>query len=254
MSHNVDRSRPNPDPAVSNARATATKRPSFGLRPSRLPPAPSRSIVSIPTVDDQGGTVDQPAAADAGAAPAGPAPGPTPAGACGIPSSISKVTSGTFAGGKTMDDYYPDLVGMGYYAHPGTGGPFDTGTRAGSNVQIVATISPLCPSASFSLAQTVTYTRRIWDGVHDPLEGRTFDDVAKSGRDASRAPFRQEWAGPAAFVSMADPPSIDYSPYTSAEVDRDFKSSLVGPAGRVDVSWSTSIRIAGGRVSSNTVT
>ena len=161
-----------------------------------------------------------------------------------------------------MDDYYPDLVGRGYYAHPGTGGPFDTGTGAGSNVQIVAIIPPLCPSASFSLAQTVTYTRRIWDGVHDPLEGRTFDDlegrtfddIAKSGRDASRAPFRQEWAGPAAFVSMADPPSIDYSPYTSAEVDRDFKTSLVGPAGRVDVSWSTSIRIAGGRVSSNTVT
>ena len=40
-----------------------------------------------------------------------------------------QVISGALSGGKTMDDY-PDLVGRGFYAHPGTAGPFDTGTRA----------------------------------------------------------------------------------------------------------------------------
>jgi hypothetical protein len=153
-----------------------------------------------------------------------------------------------------MGTYYPDLVGGGYWADGSSAGPFDTGRRAGSNVQLVGTVPSPCSPNTFTLGQTVTYTKRTWNEVRDPLEGQTFDDVAKSGRDQSTAPFRQMWLDGGLNISMADPPSIDYSSLTSAEIDRDFVTTLTGPDGSMSVSWSTSIRITGGSVSSNTVT
>lgn len=170
------------------------------------------------------------------------------------PVSMVKVISGALANGLDMGTYYPDLVGAGFWAHGSSAGPFDTGTRAGSNVQLVGTVPSPCSPDGFTLGQTVTYTKRTWNGVRDPLEGRTFDDIAKSGRDATRAPFRQMWLDNGLNISMADPPSIDYSSLTSAEIDRDFVTTLTGPDGSMSVSWSTSIRVAGGRVTSNTVT
>jgi hypothetical protein len=153
-----------------------------------------------------------------------------------------------------MADYYPDLAGKGYWDHGGTAGPFDTGARVGANAQLVAEIHIPCDPARFSLAQTVTYVKTIRDGVHHPDEGKTMDDIAKSGRDASKAPFRQEFMGTAGWaISMADPPSVTYGPSSNIEWDRSFVTSLVGPGGRSDVNWSTSIRVVNGSVTRNTI-
>jgi hypothetical protein len=89
--------------------------------------------------------------------------------------------------------------------------------------------------------------------------GRSIDRFAKSGRDASRPPFRQEFLGGGSaplgyIISMADPPSTGYNASSTIEHDRDFVTSLVGPGGRKSVSWSLSTRIAGGSVTSNVLT
>jgi len=171
---------------------------------------------------------------------------------CDEPLSMTKVTSGTFQGGLTMGSYYPDLGG-GFWQDGGTAGTFDTGTRAGSKAQLYGTIPSPCRPELFSLAQTVTRRRSRIDGVTDPTEGQTFDDIAKSGRDASRPPFRQDWLGGGYNISMADPPSIGYSSTTNADYDRDFVTSLIGPGGRKSVSWSISVRIVNGKVTQNTI-
>lgn len=206
---------------------------------------------SIPTVDGEEDFVDLPPAVG----PSAPSPGPA-ATACDAPLSMSTVISGAFQGSLSMDDYYPDLVGGGYWQHGGSGGPFDTGTRAGSNAQLVGTIQIPCRPDLFSLAQTVKYVKTVRDGIHHPDEGKTMDDIAKSGRDASRPPFRQEFAEMGASglaISMADPPSVSYGPASNIEWDRSFVTSLVGPGGRKDVSWSTSIRVVNGSVTRNTI-
>src|SRR5262249_3241568 len=77
----------------------------------------------------------------------------------GKPVSMNKVTSGEFLHGLSMDEYYPDLAGLGYWSHGDTAGPFSTGMRAGSNVQLYGIIRTPSQPAKFSLAQTVTYTR-----------------------------------------------------------------------------------------------
>jgi len=174
-------------------------------------------------------------------------------GGCDEPLSMKKVVAGALEGGLTMKDYYPDLDGKGYWQHGGTAGAFDTGARAGANVQLYGTIPSPCKPSLFSLAQTVTYTRAIRDGTHHPKEGVLQDDIAKSGRDASRPPFRLDWLGGGYNISMADPPSFIYGPKTNAEWDRSFVTSLKGPTGTKSVAWSTSIRIVGGAVTRNDV-
>jgi hypothetical protein len=180
----------------------------------------------------------------------------TPATSCDQPLCMNKLLSGPFLGGLTMDSYYPDLAGKGYYEHPGTGGPFDTGSRVGGNVQLYGVIPSPCSPQAFRLAQTVTRTRYRRNGVIHPEEGKTFDDIAKSGRDASRPPFRQEFLGGGAaplgyIISMADPPSTGYSGTADIEHDRDFVTSLVGPGGTQRVQWSLSTRVTAGQVTKN---
>jgi hypothetical protein len=109
------------------------------------------------------------------------------------------------------------------------------------------------------LAQTITRTRYRINGVPHAEEGKTFDDIAKSGRDASRAPFRQDFLGggtaPLGYIiSMADPPSTGYGTGSNIEHDRDFVTSLVGSGGKQSVAWSLSTRISGGAVISNVLT
>ena len=176
-------------------------------------------------------------------------------GICGKPVSMTKVASGAFTDKLTMDDYYPDLVGKGYWAHGGSGGPFDTGSRVGSNIQLIGKIRIPCDPAKFSLAQTVTYTKAIFNGVHDPKEGVAQDDIAKSGRNFSHPPSRQERSDD---ISMADPPSTEYSSGATSlasdiEWDRSFTTSLVGPAGKESLDWSTSIKVDQGKVVRNTI-
>lgn len=187
------------------------------------------------------------------------APTPAVSESCGQPRSMHKLTSGRFLGGLTMDSYYPDLTGRGFYDHPGTGGAFDTGSRVGANIQLYGVIPSPCLPNQFHLEQTVTRTRFRINGVVHPEEGRTFDDIAKSGRDASLPPFRQEFLGggtaPLGYIiSMADPPSTGYNSTSNIEHDRDFVTSLVGPSGRQSVSWSLSTRISGGAVTRNVLT
>lgn len=194
----------------------------------------------------------------------GPASGTTASAApqsdsCEQPRSMHKLTSGPFLGGLTMDSYYPDLRGRGYYDHPGTGGAFDTGSRVGANIQLYGVIPSPCLPGGFRLEQTVKRTRFRINGVVHAEEGKTFDDIAKSGRDASRAPFRQEFLGggdaPLGYIiSMADPPSTGYNATSNIEHDRDFVTTLVGPSGRQSVSWSLSTRISGGSVTRNILT
>lgn len=201
--------------------------------------------------------VDQPVGS--GSASGTTAPAAPQSDSCEQPRSMHKLTSGPFLGGLTMDSYYPDLRGRGYYDHPGTGGAFDTGSRAGANIQLYGVIPSPCLPSQFHLEQTIKRTRFRINGVVHEEEGKTFDDIAKSGRDASRAPFRQEFLGggdaPLGYIiSMADPPSTGYNATSNIEHDRDFVTTLVGPSGRQSVSWSLSTRISGGSVTRNVLT
>lgn len=173
---------------------------------------------------------------------------------------MHKVTTGAFLGGLTMDSYYPGLKGSGYYDHPGTAGAFDTGSQVGANIQLYGVIPSPCRPGPFSLEQRVTRTRFRINGAIQPGEGDDFDDIAKSDQDASRPPFRQEFLGggtaPLGYIiSMADPPSTGYgAAWHDIEHDRNFVTSLAGPAGRRSVSWSLSTRVVGGRVTRNVLT
>lgn len=195
---------------------------------------------------------------DGGGAPAGDAPaGDALAGgdSCEQPRSMHKVTSGSFWGGLTINDYYPDLRSRGY---PAAAGPFVTANRFGSSVQLLGVIPSPCIPSRFRLEQTCTKTRARTNGVVDPEEGTTFDDIARSGRDATRAPFRQEFLGggdaPLGYIiSMADPPSSPYDATTTTEQDRTFVTSLVGPGGRRSVTWQVSRRAVAGSITRNTV-
>jgi len=166
--------------------------------------------------------------------------------------------SGRFKGGKRMEDYFPDQAGQGNWSHGSSAGPFDTGTNAGSNVQLFGTVPSPCDPSQYTLAQTVTFDRFIQNGAHDPSEGTTQDDIAASGRSQSSAPFRQTWLGnpPGLNISMADAPAVAYrdaSLGSGLELDRSFTASLVGPAGQQSVDWSTSIRVKDGNVTKNTI-
>ena len=78
-----------------------------------------------------------------------------------------------------------------------------------------------------------------------PLEGRTLDDVARSGRDASKAPFRQEFDF---AVSMADPIlGTPYSMFKTYEMNVSLTSSLTGPGGAKSVGWGFTVEGSGGK-------
>jgi len=238
--------------------AGRTPRYAFAELPviASIPRGPDEEIVDGPR--DAGTPRRSPDAGGRGPAPDAGTRGPGDAGApanCNTPSAMSKVVSGAFQGGWTMDDYYPDLAGGGYYLHPGSGGPFNTGSRVGASAQLYGTVPAACAAGQYTLGQTVHYARAIFNGVPHARQGQTWDDIAASGRDASRPPFRREWTGGGnRYISMADPPSVGYGASSNIEFDRDFVTSLAGPGGSVSVSWSTSIRVVGGSVTRNNIT
>jgi hypothetical protein len=243
-------------------------RDTFGFGAGRIFPIPApaagaRSSPTIPTTDvGELDVTDPPLTRGGNAAPAGPSPvESTPAtDSCSQPRSMSKIVAGSFLGGLTMDSYYPDLSGRRFWAHAGTGGPFATGTQAGGSAQLYGVIPSPCIPSQFHLEQTCNILRYRVGGASLPREGTTIDDIAQSGRDFSRQPARQDFLGggeaPLGYIiSMADPPSVNYGP-ARPEVERDcsFVSSLVGPGGRQSVSWSQSVRVTGGAVTTNTLT
>ena len=223
------------------------------ILPIRPPVARGGSQADIPSAGaPEEEVVDLPA--DSG--PAAGAPTPTGSESCGEPRSMNKLTSGAFLGGLTINSYYPDLKSRGY---PDTAGTFDIGGRVGANVQLHGVIPSPCLPDQYRFEQTITRTRFRINGVAHAEEGKSFDDIAKSGRDASKPPFRQEFLGggtaPLGYIiSMADPPSTGYNATSNIEHDRDFVTTLVGPGGRKSVTWSLSTRISGGKVTRNVLT
>lgn len=216
---------------------------------------PARSGPNIPTAGGFEESVDQPAAA-------GPSPAPTggtssASDGCGTPRDMIALRSGAFRAGLGLSSYFPDLVGRGYWGSDTTAGPFDTGSRVGASTQLIGFVPSPCEPSQYRLAQTVTYVRTVRNGRHHPDEGKTMDDIAKSGRDASRPPFRQEFldtdGAQGLAISMADPPSVVYGAGDNIEWDRSFVTSLIGPSGRRSVNWSTSIRVVSGSVTRNTI-
>ncbi|HEX9990087.1 MAG TPA: DUF4157 domain-containing protein [Chloroflexia bacterium] len=178
---------------------------------------------------------------------------------CHKPTSMRAVISGKFEGGKTMDDYFPDLVGKGFWGKNDTAGTFDNGTRAGSSVQLIGEYpSPCAPGtgANFTLGQMATIKRARADGKKmmengKPLEGQTLDDIKRSGRDQSKPPFRQEFSF---AVSMADPISgIPYNTLKSYEWEVDLTTSLTGKDGSKSVNWGVTVEASGGKVTKNEV-
>lgn len=176
--------------------------------------------------------------------------------ACDTPSQMLKVTSGPLQDGKTMDDYFPDLVGKGVWGSNSTAGPFDTGTRAGSVVQLIGMLPIPCVTTTVptTLRQTATIVRARANGNPmaeggKPLEGQTLDDIARSGRDQSRPPFRQTWLG---AVSMADPISgIKYATLRTYEWEVNLTTSLAGAGGTASVDWGVTVEASAGRVTKN---
>lgn len=177
---------------------------------------------------------------------------------CDTPDRMNKVTSGSFVGGKTLDDYFPDLVGTRTWGSNNTAGPFDNGFRAGSSVQLLGYLRIPCDTTGTptTLGQTVTIVRMKGNGRPlmengKALEGQTLDDIARSRRDQSKAPFRQTWVG---TVSMADPISgAPYSAFNSYELEANLKTSLTGPGGTVSVDWGVTVESSGGKVTKNEV-
>jgi hypothetical protein len=215
---------------------------------------PPAAFVSLPRrgADEAPISVNQP--------PSGGSKAPTPTPApqrkgddCAAPFAMTKVTSGPFQGGYTMDDYYPKLKGKGLWSHPDTAGPFDTGEVAGYNVQLYGTFPSPCRPETFTLTQTVRDDLAVVDGVHEPTEGQTRDDIAETKNDPSGPPFRRDWLGGGYNASMADPPSVRYKDVQNVEWDQTFVTSLVGPGGRASVTWKPSIRVVNGKVTRNTV-
>lgn len=173
------------------------------------------------------------------------------------PLEMRKVISGKFEGGKTLDDYYPDLVGAKVWGAKDTAGPFDNGERAGSAVQLIGQYAAPCkPEFVYTLAQSATTIRFRMNGKKamekgKAFEGTTFDDIKRSGRDATKAPFRQEFGF---AVTMADPISgAPYSKLTSYEFEVNLTASITGPDGTKSVGWGVTIEASGGKVTKNEV-
>ncbi len=178
---------------------------------------------------------------------------------CDTPGSFRKVTSGKFEGGKTLDDYFPDIVGTKSWGSKDTAGPFDNGFRAGSALQFIATYQMLCVAggSAYTFDQQIAIARMRGDGKKlmengKALEGQTINDVARSGRDQSKAPFRQEWLN---VISMADP--ISGAPYTSFN-DYEFEATattkVTGAGGSLSVTWTVKVESKAKKITTNTLT
>ena len=180
---------------------------------------------------------------------------------------MTKVTSGRLHGklqdgsDLSMLDYFPDQLGKGVLRDIRTAGPFIRDNIAGANVQLYGTILSGCRPELFSLRQTITHTVDKKDGVSTAKEGTSVDDIKESGKDASKAPFRQDWLDDDGYhISMADMPAYyelgraAFSSYTNIEFVKDFVTSLVGSAGETSVNWSYRLKIEDGKVIENEVT
>jgi|CXWL01.1.fsa_nt_gi hypothetical protein len=139
---------------------------------------------------------------------------------------VDAVTDAAFEGGKKAGDYYPDLVGKGYWkGDGGTAGGFDTGTSTGVLVQIVGTMDG--DRACCHFTQHFVIEESNYPGAGKPYGdsapvGKRVDDVAKSGRNFDKPPARQD-LGPGK-TSIADPMSRGYGPTSNFKRTQRFES------------------------------
>jgi RHS repeat-associated protein len=121
--------------------------------------------------------------------------------------NIELVKKDKFKGGKSLNDYFLDLVpaaGDPYWGKKSdTAGPFDSTTHYGFKVQIVCKVTgnpDLC-----KLSQFVQVTESNYPG--EAVNAAPYDDIAASKRDPSKPPFRQSFeSNGSKFLSFADPP------------------------------------------------
>jgi hypothetical protein len=114
------------------------------------------------------------------------------------------VVSGTFSGSLSITDYYP------FYKKdtrlsptPNQAGPYTNSDFIGAQIQFVSNISGGGTKCTFT--QFVYFKKLQFGFSPDPRQGTTIDDVAASGQDQAKRPFRQFINGNPSF---ADPPSI----------------------------------------------
>jgi len=165
------------------------------------------------------------------------------------PIEVYVVVRGNFEGSKTMDDYYPDLKNTGSYVHPERAGEFDTGSRVGVNVQIVGKVKG--NPSKCKLNQELLVERENING-DTSRQGNSYDDIKKSGRDATKSPFKQIFNQK---ISFADPPSYAYGPGTEIDSKRFFTSCVIAcdDKRKCCVRWSLEIKVENGRVTKNQV-
>ncbi|MET0463425.1 MAG: hypothetical protein ABW007_09725 [Chitinophagaceae bacterium] len=239
-----------PDPGLSR----------FGVDFSKVKPHSDADITAvndqdsrIPTTSGEQGESVRQAAAGGSAAPA---PAPAAGGSCGTPKRMVTVKSGAFDGGMTLGTYYPYLIGQGYWAG-NNAGPFDTGTRVGSSIQLYGLVPSPCIPSQYTFRQTFQDTLLKRNGTTSPTQGQVIDDFARSGQNQASAPFRQLFldtvGAEGLAISMGDPPSEPYGPTDNLEWDCSYVTSLAGPSGAVSASWSTSVRVVNGAVTRNTL-
>ncbi|MBI1928432.1 hypothetical protein HYR99_29835 [Candidatus Poribacteria bacterium] len=170
--------------------------------------------------------------------------------------NINIVTSGAFQGGKTLDDYYPDLTSRGYWAATDQAGPFDTGSRVGVAVQIIAT----CTGNRSECGITQCYTIPATTYPGEAVINTPVDDIARSGRDVTSSPFRQDIG--TNRLSWADPASYSYNNSTLAHFSaKNVFVSCVESCRECEcnwerccVEWMWEVEVKNGTVVKNTVT
>ncbi len=193
------------------------------------------------TIQQKGEFISNKLMKDAGAPP------PTPK----SPTKMRKVISGTLEGSKKVSDYYPDLAGRGGAYAGNKAGPFDTGKRAGSVVQLIGEIPSGVSHTEYTFKQAITISKLQINGKAHAMEGKTIDDIKRSGRDQSKAPFRQVWGN---SVSICDPiTGVPYNTLRSYHFKAKAKTSIEHKAGASkSVNWGVEVQASGGKVTKNT--
>jgi len=181
---------------------------------------------------------------------------------CCCAERMDAVVKGKFVGGKTINDYFPDLKGTDFVNNkkPGVAGPFSNKTHIGIQVQLPSDVSG--DGKKCSLEQWAWVQSMVVAGRQQMKPGTNIDDMKRSGRDQSKPPFRQYING---SPSMADPVGI--ANLLDSELITWFTTCVNSGDGKNDkakdhckykkccVKWKVEIKIdAIGRVTTNNAT
>jgi RHS repeat-associated protein len=158
------------------------------------------------------------------------------------PQDIDVVITGKFQGGKTMENYMPDLKGTDSIFKPTdqAGGNSNDG-KVGGQVQIVTKVTGEWNKCYFT--QWVTYTKELSRGKVTPDQGKKIDDIKQSGRENDPNFVQKVNNSP----SMADP--FGYTNWKGKVIDAkwDYETCIYAEAGmsetckytRCCITWSS---------------